>query len=98
MATIDAARALGLDNVIGSIETGKQADLVILDLSSTPSTVAVHDVVSQLVHCAPASAVRTVFVDGRRVVDEGRVVDLDLLELLNQAQAAGRQIRARLDV
>jgi 5-methylthioadenosine/S-adenosylhomocysteine deaminase len=96
MATIDAARALGLDDVTGSIEIGKRADLVVLDLRSTPSTVAFHNVVSQLVHCAPASAVRTVFVDGRRVVDEGRMVTLDIQELLDHAQAAGRRIAARL--
>ncbi len=96
MATIDAARALGIADIVGSIEVGKRADLVVLDLLATPRTVALHDVVSQLVHCSPGDAVRTVFVDGRRVVDDGRQVDLAEADLLREAQLAGGQLRKRL--
>lgn len=49
MATIDAARALGIADIVGSIEVGKRADLVAIDLLATPRTIALHDVMSQLV-------------------------------------------------
>ena len=67
MATIDGALALGLDDVIGSIEPGKRADLIVLDLLSSPRTVALHDAVSQVVHCAPSNAVDAVIAKGKRV-------------------------------
>lgn len=98
MATIDGARALGLGDVIGSIEVGKRADLVVLDLEASPHTVAVHDVVSQLVHCAPSDAVSSVLVDGRLIVNEGRVAGIDQQALLADAQAAGMDLVRRLSV
>jgi 5-methylthioadenosine/S-adenosylhomocysteine deaminase len=96
LATSNASRALGLEHVTGSIEPGKQADLVFLDLFNSPRTVAVHDIVSQLVHCAPSSLVTTVFVAGEKVVEDARLVRVDQARLLAQAQIAGRELVARL--
>jgi len=96
MATIDGARALGIDHLVGSIEPGKRADLTMIDLLGWPHTVAVHNVASQLVHCARPSNVEMVMVDGRVLLENGRVVDVDEAELLARAQAAGRRLVERL--
>lgn len=96
MATTDAAAALGMAHTIGSIEPGKRADLVVLDLTGRPNTVALHDVVSQLVHCAPSGAVSTVFVDGERVVSGGRLTRLDGDGILRSGQRLGRRLAERL--
>jgi len=81
MATLHGARALGLEEQIGSIEVGKRADLVAVDLDAAETSPA-HNVVSHLVYSASRRQVSDVWVDGRRVlcqghletIDEGRVV------------------------
>jgi 5-methylthioadenosine/S-adenosylhomocysteine deaminase len=72
-ATIVAASALGLRDRIGSIEIGKQADLIAVDLSSL-ETQPCFDVVSQLVYCVGREHVSSVWVGGRQVVAERRLV------------------------
>lgn len=76
MATINGARALGLDERIGSIEPGKQADLVAVRLDR-PETQPVHNVVSQLVYACGRHQVEQVWVAGNRVVADGTVSGLD---------------------
>jgi 5-methylthioadenosine/S-adenosylhomocysteine deaminase len=96
MATIHGARALGLDHLTGSLEPGKRADLIMLDLQSAPHNVAVHNVVSHLVHCAKATDVELVMVDGRILMEGRRVTGLDEADLLAKAQAAGERLVRRL--
>lgn len=72
-ATIVAAGALGLRDQIGSIEVGKQADLIAIDLSSLETQPCL-DVTSQLVYCAGREHVSSVWVSGRKVVAERRLV------------------------
>ncbi len=96
MATIGGAQAIGLGDRVGSLEVGKRADVVLLDLYGSAHSVAVHDVVSHLVHCANPSNVRTVVVDGRVVLDDGQVVGLDEERFLREAQAGGRDLVRRL--
>ncbi|MFI5268036.1 MAG: amidohydrolase family protein [Chloroflexota bacterium] len=96
MATINGARALGLDGLTGSLEPGKRADIIVLDLEGAAHTVAVHNVASQLVYCARPSNVDMVMVDGRVVVEHGHVVDFDEPGFLAQAQAAGEDLVRRL--
>jgi 5-methylthioadenosine/S-adenosylhomocysteine deaminase len=72
-ATIVAAGALGLRGQIGSIEAGKQADLIAIDLANL-ETQPCFDVASQLVYCAGREHVSSVWVGGRRVVAEQRLV------------------------
>jgi 5-methylthioadenosine/S-adenosylhomocysteine deaminase len=67
-ATLGGARALGLGSRIGSIETGKEADLVAFDLAA-PETQPLYDVISHLVYCAGREQVSDVWVAGRRVVE-----------------------------
>lgn len=76
MATINGARALGLDAVTGSLLPGKDADIVAVDLSPL-SMQPVFDPVSHLVHVADRSCVTDVWVRGARIVDGGRLVTID---------------------
>ena len=72
MATIDGARALGMDHEIGSLEPGKKADLVVFDLSHH-EWVPYQDPVQALVWSATPASIRETWVDGRRVYAEGTV-------------------------
>jgi 5-methylthioadenosine/S-adenosylhomocysteine deaminase len=96
MATVNAAKALGLADLIGSVEVGKRADLIMLDLLAAPHNVAVHDVVSHLVHCAHASDVELAMVDGAILMEQRKVSGVDEAGLLAQAQAAAERLVARL--
>lgn len=76
LATIDGARALGLESEIGSIEEGKRADLSIIALTGLHATPH-PDVVSALIFAAESADVRTVMIDGRLVVKDGVLLTLD---------------------
>ncbi|MGI9288367.1 MAG: amidohydrolase [Pseudomonadales bacterium] len=74
MATIDGARAIGMEKDIGSIEVGKKADIITLDLSA-PHLVPKHNIPSVLVYQALGNEVETVMVDGR-ILMENRVLTM----------------------
>lgn len=93
MATINGARALGLDGEIGSIELGKSADLVALDLRD-PHTQPIYHPVSQLVYAAGRHQVRQVWIRGRQVIRDGAPTTLHLAEVLSEAQVWGARIGA----
>lgn len=93
LATLGGARALGLEHEIGSIEVGKRADLVALDLSGPHGQPADADLASRLVYAARAADVRHVLVDGRVVVRGGRLLTADLEEIRVKANAAARRLR-----
>jgi 5-methylthioadenosine/S-adenosylhomocysteine deaminase len=76
MATINGARALGLQQETGSLEAGKSADLVAVDLHRV-NTLPVYHPISQLVYAAGREQVTHVWVAGRAVVSEGRLTTLD---------------------
>lgn len=85
MATLDGARALGMADAIGSIEVGKQADLVVVDGGAphlNPLTHPVH----QLVYYATGADVTTVIVGGRVVVEGGRVLTVDVPTVVDDAR------------
>lgn len=83
-ATLDAARALNLDDRIGSIAPGKRADLVAVDLSG-PECQPVFDPVSQLVYAAGREHVTHVWVDGELKLDNRRLVGFDTDDLAARA-------------
>ena len=91
MATLGGARSLGLGERIGSIEPGKSADAVAIDLRG-PDTQPVYHPVSQIVYAATRAHVREVWVAGRRVVRSGVVETLDAAEAVREA----REWRARI--
>lgn len=84
MATLDGARALNLDDRIGSIVPGKRADLVAVDLGGLAAQ-PVFDPISHLVYVAGREHVTHVWVDGRVKLDERRLVDLDTADLTARA-------------
>lgn len=94
MATLGGARALLLEDEIGSLEVGKRADLVLHD-RNRPEWTPLHNVANQLVYSADGRGVHTVFVDGRRVVDDYRLTTVDEHALYAAAQAAGEAVVKR---
>jgi 5-methylthioadenosine/S-adenosylhomocysteine deaminase len=93
MATLNGARALGLEERIGSIVAGKAADLVAVDLSSI-ATQPVYDPVSQLVYSATRDQVTDVWVDGKRLLADGNLAHLDRSTLARKAQVWRDKIAA----
>lgn len=84
MATLAGARALGLDADIGSLESGKLADITAIDLTGV-ATQPVYDPISQIVYSASRGDVSDVWVGGRRVVSERRLATLDVGALADRA-------------
>ena len=87
LATIGGARAIGMDDIIGSIEVGKRADLVVLDTSVAQVTPAA-TWVSNIVYSADRSIVRLVLVDGQTVSEDGVVTAWDESATVAQGTAA----------
>lgn len=96
MATVDAAKCIGADKELGSIEPGKKADLIILDCA-VPSMVPTRpdNVVANLVYASPSHAVRDSIVDGKFVLRDRKIVNLDEMEFLKKADVAADQLLAR---
>ncbi len=95
MATIDGARALHMEKEIGSLETGKKADLIVLTLDA-PNAVPMYDVYSQIVYALKASDVETVLIGGRVVMRGRRVLTLKEEEILPKAREYGKKVRESL--
>jgi 5-methylthioadenosine/S-adenosylhomocysteine deaminase len=97
MATIEGARALGQADRIGSLAPGKQADIVVInvaDVSMTP----VYDPVAAVVHHASRSTVRDVFVAGKAVKRDGRLVGVDQVALHRSAATAATALLERAGI
>jgi 5-methylthioadenosine/S-adenosylhomocysteine deaminase len=88
---LGGAKALGLDTKIGSIEVGKRADLVLIDLNK-PWLQPVNNPVSSLIYSANGSEVDTVIIDGEIVMENGRVSTLDEDRIISEVE----KIRQRL--
>jgi 5-methylthioadenosine/S-adenosylhomocysteine deaminase len=92
-ATLGSARAMGLQDRIGSIEPGKRADLITVDLDSIESQ-PFYDVVSQLVYAGNRRQVADVWIDGRQRLHGGELIDMDTAALLAKARAWRGRIAA----
>jgi 5-methylthioadenosine/S-adenosylhomocysteine deaminase len=95
MATIGGARALGLDQEIGSLEAGKRADLIVVAMDS-PHTTPSYDMVSHAVFAAKGSDVTDVMVNGRLVVEQRKPLTLDQAAVLGAARVWADRIRNSL--
>lgn len=93
LATLAGAKALGIEDETGSLEPGKSADFIAVDLS-TPSTQPVHDVVSQLAYAAGRDQVTDVFVAGRPLLRERRLLTIDEPAVLAKAAEWRARIKA----
>ena len=85
MATLGGARAMGMESELGSIEVGKKADLVLIDLKK-PHLTPFRDVVSNIVYSAMGSDVDTVMVNGRVLLRHGKSLTLDEERIMGEAQ------------
>lgn len=94
MATIGGAKSMQMQDSIGSLEAGKLADIVLHD-TDRPEWRPLLNVANQLVWSADGRGVHTVFVDGKKVVEDGRMTTIDEDSFYGRCQAAGESITAR---
>jgi 5-methylthioadenosine/S-adenosylhomocysteine deaminase len=97
MATINGARGAGLAHRVGSIELGKDADLVLFD-ATAPEWQPLYNPVSNLVYSATGNTAKHVFVRGAQVLRDGRLVNLSERDILQEVAAASQRLGARLDM
>ncbi len=93
MATIGGARALGMEQEIGSLEAGKRADLIVVRMSGTRQT-PLYDPVSHLVYTTRGDDVDTTIVNGKVLMQRRIVVTLDAAAVLAEARTAAAAVRA----
>ncbi|MDX1555104.1 MAG: amidohydrolase family protein, partial [Xanthomonadales bacterium] len=94
MLTINAARALGKERDLGSIEIGKEADLCALDIEF-PQTQPLYDLYSQVVYAASSQQFTDVWVAGEHVLKDRELLTLDQSEVISKAQHWRDRIRGR---
>jgi 5-methylthioadenosine/S-adenosylhomocysteine deaminase len=95
MATIDGARALHMEREIGSLETGKKADLVLIGLDA-PHAVPMYDVYAQLAYALKGSDVETVVIGGRVVMRDRKLLTVKEEEVLQKAREYRKSVGASL--
>jgi 5-methylthioadenosine/S-adenosylhomocysteine deaminase len=93
MATIDGARALGLEKMIGSLEAGKRADLLVVSMASARQT-PMYDPISHLVYVTRGDDVRTTIVNGKVLMRDRKVLTLDAAQVLAEARGFADKVRA----
>jgi cytosine/adenosine deaminase-related metal-dependent hydrolase len=94
MATIDGARAIDRADKLGSLEAGKQADIILVDLDK-PHTTPVYDPIANLVYAAHGGDVDTVIVAGKILMQGRQLVGIDEAAVLGEAQEAGEGLLRR---
>jgi 5-methylthioadenosine/S-adenosylhomocysteine deaminase len=92
LVTINAARALGLGDRLGSIEPGKEADFCAIDLQWPETQPVHHHISSQLVYAASSRQVTDVWVAGRRLLEDGELRSLELQDILERARRWSRRM------
>jgi 5-methylthioadenosine/S-adenosylhomocysteine deaminase len=93
MATIEGARALGLANITGSLEAGKKADIIIVD-TNKPHLTPMYNPYSHLVYAARGNDVSHSIINGRLVMEERRLLTIDLNDLRERVRVASEKVRA----
>jgi 5-methylthioadenosine/S-adenosylhomocysteine deaminase len=93
MATIIGARALHIEKQTGSLEVGKKADIIIVD-TSAPHATPMYNVYAQLVYALKAADVRTTVINGKVVMEDGKLLTLDEAAILARATQYKKQVAA----
>ncbi len=91
MATIDGARALGLDHEIGSLEKGKKADLLVID-THKPHLTPMYHPVSHIVYAVGGADVNTTIVNGKVLMKDRELLNLDAEKIMADARRIAREI------
>jgi 5-methylthioadenosine/S-adenosylhomocysteine deaminase len=94
MATINGAKALGLDGEIGSLDVGKKADIILIDLSK-PHLKPLHNIYASIVYSARGSDVDTVIVDGKILMENGQLKTLDEQSVMEKAEKQAFNLLSR---
>jgi len=95
MATRGGAQVLGLDDEIGSLEAGKKADIILIDLNR-PHLVPLYDIYSHLVYAVNGADVETVLVNGRVVMEDRKMLTVDEDEIIERARAFAKKLKAEI--
>jgi 5-methylthioadenosine/S-adenosylhomocysteine deaminase len=95
MATIDGARALHMEKEIGSLETGKKADLIVISLDE-PNAVPMYDIYAQLAYALKANDVETVVIGGRVVMRNRKLITVNEEEAMAKARQYKKSIATSL--
>lgn len=95
MATREGARLLRMDDIVGSLEPGKAADLVVLN-GEVPHLMSMQDVVAELVRYATRAEITEVMVAGRLLLNDQKLTTIDLSAMCTEADDAGRRVREAL--
>jgi 5-methylthioadenosine/S-adenosylhomocysteine deaminase len=91
MATIEGAKALGLEKTVGSLEVGKKADLILVNFEK-PHLTPTHNFYANLVYSANGSDVDTTIVDGEILMENRKVKTLNEPEVMKKAQKTARDL------
>jgi 5-methylthioadenosine/S-adenosylhomocysteine deaminase len=92
MATINGAKALGIDAITGSLKKGKQADIIAIDLSDIESQPC-YDIVSQLVYASGRHQVTDVWVDGKQLLKNRQLTTLNQTKIIQNTQQWAEKIK-----
>jgi 5-methylthioadenosine/S-adenosylhomocysteine deaminase len=95
MATIDGARAIHMENKIGSLEVGKKADLILISLDE-PNAVPMYDIYAQISYSLKGSDVETVVIGGKVVMRDRKLLTIDEPRVLEKAREYGKSVKSSL--
>lgn len=98
MATINGAKAIGHADTLGSLEIGKKADFISINLSDKIYGVPMRDPVSAVVYIATGADVETVVVNGKTLVQKGQLLTMDEKKIIRKAQIHGEEVRKRTGI
>jgi cytosine/adenosine deaminase-related metal-dependent hydrolase len=98
MATLGGAKALGLETQIGSLETGKRADVIVVNLDSLHSAPHERNLVSALVYSAQTADVQSVIIDGEIVMKDRKLPTLDEAAVFADATRESRELIKRAGI
>lgn len=94
MATVEGAKAIGLENTVGSLTEGKRADIILIDFKK-PHLTPTHDFFANIVYSACGSDVDTVIVEGKILMENRTVKTVDEKKVIKKAQETAQNILAQ---
>ncbi len=92
LATINGAKAMGIDDRVGTLEVGKEADMIIMNVSGVNMNPP-HDMLSNLIYSSSSRDIETVMVKGNIIMEEGRVLTMDEEKVIEEGNEAMRVLR-----
>jgi 5-methylthioadenosine/S-adenosylhomocysteine deaminase len=95
MATIHGARVLGIEDVTGSLEVGKKADVIVID-THKPHLTPMYNAASHLVYAARGNDVIHSIINGQPVMEDRKLLTLDIAEIITQARETSIRVRSWL--